>query len=812
MIRLPQDVRVALRGYQRTPGFALTVLAILGLGIGMSTAMFTTFDTVLIRRLPVRDQDRLVVMWPYRVRGSELAPPVGDLSDIERSSQTVSGAAGVSHWGASATPYLDGDRTVRLQTAFATTNLFDVLGVQPVRGRLFRATDYPIGSAHVVVLSYRTWQTQFDGSDATIGRKLLDPWTREAFTVVGVAPPGLDYPSGVEAWWAINQADTLYRVMTVARLRPGTSMEAARAEFFTLVNRLEPKWNLTGANASSFAAAVLGDVRPILIALMTAVGLLLLIACVNVGNLFLVRAGARARELSIRRAIGATLGDLIRQLATESALLAVGGGIIGAAIGALLLRALIVVAPVQLPRIDELSLRPSVLLVVVAVTMLATLATGIIPALIGSRVDPASPLRQDARSGRETVHRRRVRDWLIASQIALALVMLAGAGLLSRSLFELERINMGYDTDHLSIMSLAFDPKTFVPPDTTRAGRVEYNLGVDQQFERRMLAIPGVTAITPFTTLPFMGAGINIGVFEAEGQSDVDVRASPTIPWEIGGPDYFRTFGIHVLRGRGFQLSDRDGSELIAVVSESVARRLWPGQNAIGKQIRFAPSAQRDGTPLPKLWTGWRRIVGVVSDTHFREFRDASPTVYLPWRQLPGVQWANFAFRSRGDVTATSAAIRAAVKELNPTYTVWTFDDVLSSPLAQPRLSALLLVAFGLVALLLATVGLYGVMSSIVREQTREIGIRVALGATPRLIRDAVLRRAMVVSAIGGLVGLVVALGGTRFLRSMLFRVSPADPITLVAVSVLLFAVTLAAAYLPARRATKVDAMIALRE
>jgi ABC-type lipoprotein release transport system permease subunit len=784
MIRLPQDVRVALRGYQRTPGFALTVLAILGLGIGMSTAMFTTFDTVLIRRLPVRDQDRLVVMWPYRVRGSELAPPVGDLSDIERSSQTVSGAAGVSHWGASATPYLDGDRTVRLQTAFATTNLFDVLGVQPVRGRLFRATDYPIGSAHVVVLSYRTWQTQFDGSDATIGRKLLDPWTREAFTVVGVAPPGLDYPSGVEAWWAINQADTLYRVMTVARLRPGTSMEAARAEFFTLVNRLEPKWNLTGANASSFAAAVLGDVRPILIALMTAVGLLLLIACVNVGNLFLVRAGARARELSIRRAIGATLGDLIRQLATESALLAVGGGIIGAAIGALLLRALIVVAPVQLPRIDELSLRPSVLLVVVAVTMLATLATGIIPALIGSRVDPASPLRQDARSGRETVHRRRVRDWLIASQIALALVMLAGAGLLSRSLFELERINMGYDTDHLSIMSLAFDPKTFVPPDTTRAGRVEYNLGVDQQFE-------------------------------AEGQSDVDVRASPTIPWEIGGPDYFRTFGIHVLRGRGFQLSDRDGSELIAVVSESVARRLWPGQNAIGKQIRFAPSAQRDGTPLPKLWTGWRRIVGVVSDTHFREFRDASPTVYLPWRQLPGVQWANFAFRSRGDVTATSAAIRAAVKELNPTYTVWnlrTFDDVLSSPLAQPRLSALLLVAFGLVALLLATVGLYGVMSSIVREQTREIGIRVALGATPRLIRDAVLRRAMVVSAIGGLVGLVVALGGTRFLRSMLFRVSPADPITLVAVSVLLFAVTLAAAYLPARRATKVDAMIALRE
>ena len=812
-MRLPLDLRVAFRGYVRTPGFAITVLAILGLGIGMSTAMFTTFETVLIRRLPVWEQNRVVVMWPYRVPGSALAPPAPDLAEVARGSRTMDGVAGVAHWGASEAPFEDGDRTIRLATSYATPNYFDVLGVRPLRGRLFRPQDGPIGAPHVVVLSYRAWMSQFGGSDAALGRKLVDPWTREESMIVGVAPPGLDYPSGVECWQSTNRADSTVRMLAIARLRPGITPDAARSEYFQRISQLEAPWHLTGATSSSFTTAVLGDVRPVLLALMAAVGLLLLIACVNVGNLFLVRVGARTRELSIRRAIGATRGDLIRQLATESALLALGGGIVGAALGAALLRALIVMAPAQLPRLDELTLRPGVIGIVVAITFLSTVLSGVVPAMVGARVNPAAPLRQDARSGGESVRRRHVRDWLVASQIALALVMLAGAGLLTRSLLELERIDLGYQTEHLSIMSVAFDPKALVPPDTTRAVRVANNLLVDEHFERRMLAIPGITAVTPITTLPFLGAGINIGLFEAEGQSDAEVRSNPTIPWEIGGPDYFKTFGMRVLRGRGFETDDSDGSELVAVVSESVARRLWPGQNAIGKHIRFSPAAQKDG--LPKPWQDWRRVVGIVSDTHFREFRQASPTVYFPWRQVPGVSWGNFAFRSTGDPAATAASLRAAVKELNPTYSIWSlraFDDVLASPLAQPRLSALLLVAFGLVALALASVGLYGVMSSIVREQTREIGIRVALGATPRLIRDTVLRRALTVSAFGAAAGLVVALAGTRFMRSILFRVGPADPLTLVAVSVVLLGVTLAAAYPPARRATKVDAMTALRD
>jgi putative ABC transport system permease protein len=811
--RLFQDIRIALRGFRRQPGFAITILVILGLTTGMAVAIFTAFDAILIRKLPVVDQDRIAVMWPFRVRGAELAPPVSDLRAIARTVHASRSVAGVAHWGVSISPFVDGDRTVQLKQSLATANYFDIVGARPVAGRFFSAGE-AAGASHEMVLSYRAWVSQFGGDRSVVGRRVSDPWSREPYTIVGVAPPGFSYPVGAECWTSLTQADTSVRVLAVARLAPGESIDAARDEYFSVVSRLEPTWKLTGASAESFTVAALGDIRPILVALASAVGLLLLMACVNVGNLFLVRTGTRARELSIRRAIGASSSDLVRQLVIESSILAAGGGVLGAAAAGIFLRGLALLAPPEFPRLDELQLHANELGVAIAVTAATALLFGVIPAFIGSRVNPASTLRHDARSGGETGRRRRVRDTLVVVQMAVALMMLVAAGLLSRSFANLVRLDLGYHTDQLSIMSVAYDPKSFAPSDSSRSGRIEASLAVDEQFEARVLAIPGVTALTPIMTPPFLGAGINVGLFEAEGQDIAQVAANPTIPWEVAGPLYFRTFGIAVSRGRGFLPSDRDGSMPVAIVSDAVARLLWPGQNAMGKRLRFAPSAQKAGDPLPKMYSEWRTIVGIVSDTHFRQLKESSPTVYVPWRQVPGVVWGTFAVRSTGSARATVAGIRAALGQLTHSYTLWSWesmDDILAAPLAEPRLSALLVAAFGVVALMLAGLGLYGVMSTAVREQTREIGIRIALGATPHAIRTAVVRRAFKLSAVGSAFGFVLSLAGTRFLRSLLFEVSASDPATLVAGSVVLLMVGVGAAYVPAGRATRIDPLEALR-
>ncbi|MDB4877963.1 MAG: permease [Gemmatimonadetes bacterium] len=803
MNRLAQDIRIALRGFRRTPTFAVASLAILGLGIGMAVAMFTTFETILLRRLPVQDQDRIAVLWTYHVPTAELSPYATDLAEVRRTSRTMRDVAGVVHWGAVSSVYLDGGQPLALGHAQVTANYFDVLGARPALGRLLRADDDLAGAAPVMVLSYGTWQTTFGGSLSIVGRRLMDPYTRNEYTIVGVAPSGLDYPLGAGCWTPIPKIWTL-QVLAVARLAPGASADAAAAEFFSIISRREPDMRLAGAHGGTFAQAMLGDVRPVLVALTGAVALLLLIACVNVGNLFLLRAASRTRELAVRRALGAGYGDLVRQLVVESALLAAGGGALGVACAAALLRALLAFAPAQLPGLDNVRLHGDLVAIAVGVTTLSVLLFGVLPALAGARVNLASPLRFDARSGAETRRRRRVRDWLVASQVALALLMLAGAGLLARSLQHLERLDLGFNAEHLSILSTAFD--------VVKASSGDRVMRWAGDIDRGLRAIPGVTAVTPVLIPPFLGTGVSHPQFDAEGQTAAEAESNPNVPIEIGGADYFRTFGTPVLEGRGFVDSDGDGSTLVAVVSESVARRFWPAQDPLGKRIRITPPVSRATIDVSKHLYEWRTVVGVVPDTRFRALRGASPMVYLPWRQYG---WQGyFAVRSSGDVRGMTAAMRRALHDADPTLTLSnlrSMDELLSGPLAEPRLSALLLSAFGMVALVLAAVGLYGVVASGVREQTREIGIRIALGATPTRIRDAIMRRAVVVAGAGACVGLALALMTTRLLRSLLFEVSPTDPLTLGAVWAALIAVALLAAYLPAQRATRIDPVQALR-
>ena len=794
MSRISQDFRLALRGLRRAPTFAVAAVLILALGIGMAVAMVTVFNAVLLRRLPVQDQDRVVVMWTYRDPAVEFGTLRRDVDEVRRVSRTMRDVGAVAHWGAAPSPLIDGDRSLLMNRAVVSANFFDVLGARPLLGRLLRPDDELAGAKPTVVLSYRSWQREFGGDSGVIGKYLVEPYSQWRLEIIGVAPPGLDYPSGA-GYWVSWQNPGSMAVTAIARLTPNASPQMAVAEYLSIVKRLAPERALVGAHVFTFTQAVLGDVRPVLIVMTSAVALLLLIACVNVGNLLLLRATSRLRELAVRRALGATYGDVVRQLLAETSCLAIAGGTLGLACSALLLRLLVAFAPAKLPRIDIIELAGVPVAVALLVTIVAMLIFGVVPTLFAARGDVAPTLRVEGRSGTETSSGRRVRHVLVGSQVALALVLLAGAGLLVRSLARLQHVDLGFTTDHLSIVAFSWPGARYDPMPTKL-----YPLG--EQLIPRLRAIPGVRSVTPLVIPPFLGANVFVGRMDVKGQSRTEAESNQLVPMELGGAEYFRTMGIPLLRGRGFLDSDNENATPVAVVSHAIAQRWWPNEDPIGKQIKFwGPDT-----------LAWRTVIGVAGDIRYRAIRDANPTVYLPWRQS---YWQGmFALRTSVELPSILPAARREVAAVDPLLNLWltrTMDDLLDEPLAQPRMSATLLSAFGLVALLLAAIGLYGVMASLVREQTRELGIRMALGATQQRVRSAVLRRALGVTAAGAVVGLAGALTTSRVLSRLLYEVSPTDPFTLLGVFALLLGVALLAAYLPARRATLIDPVKALR-
>jgi predicted permease len=756
--------------------------------------MFTVFRAVLVERLPIRDPARVVVLSTYKDPKVEWGLGALDLKAVQRESRTIQDIGGFAHWGTSQGPLVDGDRTVTLGRVVATGGFFRVLGARPVIGRLFTAEDDQKGAAPVLVLSYKAWRREFGGDASIVGRRLYEPYSQLNYTVIGIAPPGLDYPSGAEYW--ILWPESNQSVIAVARLAPGATPSAAAAELFSIMQRLEPELHLTGAKVTGVTQAMLGDVRPILFVLAGAVLLLLLIACVNVGGLLLLRAASRARELAIRRALGATYVDVVRQLLLESGLLATAGGLLGLVCAQALTKVLLVLAPTQLPRADVIQLAGTPLIAGVGVTLITVLLFGVVPALIAARTDVAATLRLDARSGRDSTARRRIRHVLVAAQTMLALMMLAGGALLARSLTRLQSISLGFDTEHVTMLATSWPSKKYDSVSKM------YPLGED--LTRRWRAIPGVVAVTPMLIPPLVGDNVFLGRVDREGQPESDRPSNPIVPIWTGGKDYFRTLGTPVLRGRAFDDADREDAELVAIVSESVARRLWPGQDPIGKRIHYW---------TPDSVNALRRVIGVAAETHLRMFRDATPMIYVPWRQA-GFWQFNFGIRTSGDISTVLPALRREARVVDPQLMLWyvhPMDDLLAKPLARPRMSAVLMSMFAAAALLLAAIGLYGLMASVVRERTREIGIRMALGAAPERLRRDVLSQALVVSGSGALVGLVATLVASRVLASMLFEVTPTDPLALIGACVVLLVVVVIAAYVPARWATKVDPARALR-
>ncbi|MQA91563.1 MAG: FtsX-like permease family protein [Gemmatimonas sp.] len=795
MDRLVQDLRLGLRSLRCAPVFTVTAVLILALGIGMATATFTVFRGVVLQELPVTDPGRLVSLWTYSDPTIPLPVDQQQVDGLRRESRTVQDAAGVIHWGTFANLVTEGDRSFTPNQALVTANFFDVLGVRPMLGRLFRPEDGEDGAAPVTVISYPMWQREFGGDPEVLGRRLTTTHDQVSYSIIGVAPRGLDYPVGADYWTLAQPFD---RVNVVARLAPGITPEAARSEFLSIIQVLDRTERQTpvnpiGATVEPLTEAVLGNTRPILVALTAAVALLLLIACVNVGNLLLMRATLRARDLVIRRALGASYGRVARRLLVESTLLGVAGGVLGLGCAVVLLRVLLVLAPPQLPRMDMVDVAGTPVAAAIGVTLSAVLVFGVGPSLAAARGNLASTLRLDTRSGTGTRQRHRVRQSLVALQVALALMMLVGAGLLVRSVQRLQQLELGYETDGLSIVEVVIP---FVNYDDSP----EQTSGMFEEVFRRLRAVPGIAALTPVLYPPFTGASLMQAPIVLDGQSEAEVQSNPPIPVEAGGAEYFRTFRIPILRGRGFLESDRADAPRVAVVSEAVARRLWPGEDPIGKEFGVYSITNR--------WT----VVGIAGDIRYRRLREPTPTIYLPWRQL--TTFGVVAVRTDIDFAAALPAMRQTVRDFDSQSDVrkaGTIDDYLGGPLSQPRLSALLLSSFGTIAVLLAAIGLYGVMALAVRERTHDLGVRAALGATPARLRRDVLRDALAVTTVGAVAGLGGALVGSRLLAALLFEVSPVDPVTLVGVSAVFPAVAAIAAYFPARRATRVDPVQALR-
>ena len=788
-----RDVTTALRSLRRSPVVTTAAVLILGLGIGAATAMVSVFHAAVVRRLPVQGQDRLAVVWPLGEGGVEVPFTKEQFEHLNRDSRTLEGMAGFGHWGNYEMGMaLDGP-PIPLRLAQVTGNWFRILGASPVLGRLLMPEE--ADGDRVVVLSFGAWQRKFGADSSVIGKQLHVPLTGMKFTIVGVAPPGLDYPVGTEVWGAVGPQ---WPLDGVGRLRAGATVASARAEIAALVTSTPRGFGTTtiGAFAEDLPTMVYGEVRPALLVMVAATGLLLLIACTNVGNLLLLKAADRAREIAVRRALGASPAAIYHQLAWESTLLGAIGGLVGVAIALLLLRLVVIVAPADLPRTEMMGLSGTPLAIGLAVTLATVFATGLAP-VVGTRhsgVD-AQLLLPGGRTITENRGRRRIRQLLVAGQVTLAVVMLHGAALLIRSLIRLETLDLGYKTEQLAFVQL-------IPPTNATAPNQTWFTLLDRLMPA-VRAVPGVVGVSPLVAPPFTGSNTFTTSLEAEGPSAITGRATPVVSFDAVGPDFFRAIDVPILRGRGFTDADRDGTLPVAVVTATIAEWLWPGADAVGRRVRLAGDSGA---------AKWRRVVGVASDLHFREYRAATPTIFFESHQLDFWQ-GGLAVRTRGDAASVIRELRTTIERVTPELgflEAKPMREWMRAPLARPRLHAWLLAGFGSVALLLASIGLSAAVAWSVRRRYRELGIRIALGAGPNRLRTQVLHEALLPVWVGGAAGIVLALMGSGLLRGLLFQISPADPIALLFAGAVLVVAGLAAGYVPARHATRIDPVKAL--
>ncbi len=803
MLRLIRDVRVGLRSLRSRPAFATTAVLALALGIGLSAAVFTVANALLLRPLPVREQDRLIALWGKRADQTFDYPLGLDAArDVARRSRAMQRVGFYAYEGAYPVLIREGGEVSRMRRALVSGEFFPVLDVRPHLGRALRPADDAWGAERAIVLSYATWRQRFGADTGVVGRRVTLHGDGAVYTIVGVMPLGLDYPRGTDFWapiYAVTPARNLEyaAVNLVGRLARGATPDHARDELTAFFARADaPRWQRGMRGVSStFTSLIVGDTRPALFAFAAAAGLLLLIACVNVANLLLVRGLTRVREMAVRSALGAERKDLMRQLLTEHALLAVAGGVLGAAVGSVALRTFLAFAPETLPRLNEIRVSVATLGGAIGAATIALLLFAVAPALIASRTDLQVALRSDSRqtAGKRS---RAATEFLVAGQVALALMVLSAAGLITRSLVKLERADFAFDESRLLIAELGL---RYDQLDDARKQRD----AIDRLLPL-IARIPQVQSLSPVVAAPFSGPGGWDGRPAREGQTNEEAARNPMLNMEVVAPAYFETFRMPVLRGRGFTDADREGAQAVVVVSQSTARHYWPGADPLGKRLLMGGMQEIALT-----------VVGVVHDTRYRDLREARPSIYFPLRQafFPFTA-TELAIRTRGDPADAVAAIRRVVADATPGIALASaapFEDFLGRPLAQPRLNALLLAVFASACVALSAIGLFGVMSTMVRQRTREFGVRMALGATPAAVMRLVVGRGLAIIGAGLGAGLLGALLANRLLGSLLYGVSPNDATTFVGAILLLAVVAAITTFLPARVSMRIDAVSALR-
>jgi predicted permease len=800
---LRQDLRFSLRQLRRNPAFTAIALVTLALGIGANTAIFSVVRGVLLRELPYAEPDRLIRVFSRNERGRFSVSPA-DFVDWRRQSKTFSALAATVE----STVNLTGSGTAeRFRQARVSANTFQLLGVGVALGRAFLPGEDVPDAPRVVILSDGLWRGRFGADPAIVGKSItLDGYQTE---IIGVAPPEMRYPSPVSMWMTtrftendLSESSRGARwIDVVGRLAPGVSMEEAQSEMNVIARRIElqdPKHNAGySTQLLLLRDEMVGDVRPALLVLLTTVGLVLLIACANVASLMLGRTAARESELAVRTALGAGRGRLVRQLLTESCCLALAGGAVGLVLALGGTRLLVALAPADIPRLYDVRVDGMVLLFTLVATAVAALCFGAIPALQVSAGQTVLHLRTGDRGSRSRPGSARARSTLVVAEITLALMLLVGAGLLIRSFSRLRQVNPGFSAAHVSTFTLTLSPVKYATIEQQRV------------FAKALLdavhRIPGVDSAAVTFGLPLSGTSFQLS-FDVAGRPAPPPNAEPRAQVRIVSPGYFATVGIPLRRGRSFGDGDRPGAPRVMVVSEETARRYFPGEDPIGKRIDFGWG--RDGDRLAG------EIVGVVGDVRQHGLsKELTPHVYAVWDQWP-LDELTIVMRSRGDPAAALVAARGAVGSLDrdlPVYDAFTLESMVDRALGQPRFYVLLLSIFAGLAVVLAVVGIYGVIAYTVQQRTREIGIRIALGASRERVVGMVVRRGLALAGAGVALGTAGALGLTRVLQTLLFGVSARDPATFVAVAALLGGVAVVASWLPARRAARVDPLTAMR-
>jgi predicted permease len=803
---LAQDVRFATRALLRRPSFVLVVSITLALGIGANAAIYSIVDAALLKPLPYSDPSRLVSVWP------DGAMMPGVFVQVRDGTHMVDPIAGYS--GGIAVTMTGTSEPARLVQSEVTSRFFELLGVRAEIGRtLLDGEDRP-GRDRVAVLGPALWQQRFGGDRDVIGRSVIvDGKPR---TVVGVMPAGFRFPSPTIDFWVPVSLDAspanvgrywgTSHLNVIGRLRRGVSVAQARQEMAVLVDRSRSSfpWRMPdawgrGVTVIPLAQKVVGDVGPMLMVLFASVVVVLLIACVNVANLLLGRAAAREREIAIRVSLGAGRARIVRQLLTESVMLGLAGGALGLAVAAAAVRALLLLVPAGMPRITEVGIDTRVL----AFTMLTALATGLgfglAPALRASRPTLQGVLGA-TRNASGTLARRRLSELLVVGQIALGVVLVAGAGLLIKSFWRLHQVDLGFRPAQVIAADI---PIPAFPSDTTARARAFYDAVLEQ-----VRVIPGVRSAAVASGLPFGGAGSEQSSFAA------DIEAHPVAPGgsvpmlvqTVVSADYFRTMGIPLLRGRGLTAEDRDSAPAVALVDELTARRVCPNADAIGQ--RFRP-----------VWVKpWVTVVGIVGTVKRDSLNSAGEvSVYLPTGNTAGFWFPTqmtVVVRAESDLSTLTSRLRTAVASVDasvPVKAVRPLDDLVANSAARARFTMLLLATFALVALTLGAVGVYGVVAYAVARRTREIGVRMALGARASDVLAMVLREGGALTAIGVALGSAGALATSRVLAGFLFGVTPKDPAVFVTVPIVLAIVALGACVVPARRAARVDPVTALK-